>query len=131
MSEYQTIQVQPNDNLSTYTGWHNYTVGTGTVGGYTCPNCHSWVSYGVYHTCSNWNPFWWQYPTYHPVYYPAYQSQPAVNKFCGSVEKMKDLPSAKYVPGQAQAEVGDAYFVENPGVLVVRVSNGWHTFDGE
>lgn len=97
------------------------TTTTLNYGGYTCAVCGSWVMYGNAHACGSINAWPNSWPTY--ITSPG----PQISKFRGQVKTLADLPkSGNY---REHAKTGDAWFVKDSGVLVVRVSNGWHQFD--
>lgn len=118
---------------------HAQVVSTGGIGnwtpspyfsnpnGYTC-SCGTWVNYGTYHHCVWRTGASWPEPVY---VFPQYRSDPLIKRFRGSTKDMKSLPRRAYRPDGGYSQQGDAYFVEDPGVLVVRLEHGWHTFDGD
>jgi hypothetical protein len=57
------------------------------------------------------------YPT--TVYYwPTSDPEPTVRRFCGAVHTFDRLP--------AQADTGDAYYVEEMRALAISVRSGWY-----
>jgi hypothetical protein len=88
--------------------------GGGTGRGYWCSRCGGWVAYG----CSHWNFPRQASPL---VQYVSYPSTPTLSRFRGAVATLDDLPS--------DALIGDGYYVERAGRLVVRYSGGWFVFD--
>ena len=86
-------------------------------GGYTCP-CGTWVPSGTLHSCAGRS---WPYQSTNYWTWVAPTNQPNVLAFKGSVKTIRDLPR--------RANVGDGFFVEKDGVLVVRQTGGWYHFD--
>lgn len=86
---------------------HDYKVCTG----YTCPTCGFWVQLGTSHHCL---------PNYGAANY--WHRVPAeVVRFAGNIAAHEDLPT--------DAPIGDAYYIEQGSILVVRTVGGWYAFD--
>lgn len=83
--------------------------------GYWC-NCGQWVQWGVGHVCVYpWHTNTIIYQGWNPV------MTPQISKFKGNVKSIDDLPK--------NAATGDAYYVKDADVLVVREAQGWFHFD--
>lgn len=86
-------------------------------GGYWCPTCNTWVS-GP-HNCSP--RVWTTHQTVTVLPNLGSSPVPQISKFKGAIDTLEDLPS--------KPAVGDAYYVIQSDLLVVRQSNGWFHYD--